>query len=128
MTTHNLDDVAAAYLQTHNAFQQLTFLLERKGIITTEELAAIYGETPEGSSVRHKHVLELVNANIGDLQQFGLVAFEMRKGFRAGSAGERATCERCCAHSVITSQKSPVFARDSGMLADSQSVDPEVIA
>lgn len=44
MTTHNLDDVAAAYLQTHNALQQLAFLLERKGTITTQELAMIYGE------------------------------------------------------------------------------------
>jgi hypothetical protein len=45
MTTHNVDDVATAYLQTHNAFQELTFLLERKGIITLQELAAIYGES-----------------------------------------------------------------------------------
>jgi hypothetical protein len=46
MTNHNVDDVAAAYLQTHNAFQELTFLLERKGNITMEELAWIYGEEP----------------------------------------------------------------------------------
>lgn len=45
--THNLDDVAAAYLQTHNAFQELTFLLERKGSITMQELAMIYGEDPD---------------------------------------------------------------------------------
>jgi hypothetical protein len=46
MSTHNLDDVAGAYLQTHNAFQRLTFLLERKGSITVQELAMIYGEDP----------------------------------------------------------------------------------
>jgi len=99
MTTHNLDDVAAAYLQTHNAFQELTFLLERKGIITPQELGKIYGETPDSGP-----------------------------SFRAAPENERATCERCCAHSVITDEKSPLFARDSGMLADSQSVDSEVIA
>lgn len=99
MTTHNVDDVAAAYLQTHNAFQELTFLLERKGIITLQELATIYGETVDSGP-----------------------------SFRAVSEDERAKYESCCAHSVITGEKSPLFARDSGMLADSQSVDSEVIA
>ncbi|WP_172411815.1 hypothetical protein [Arthrobacter globiformis] len=44
MSIHDIDTVAGAYLQTHNAFQRLTFLLEEKGIITRQELAAIYGE------------------------------------------------------------------------------------
>lgn len=47
--------------------------------------------------------------------------------FRACPLDVCATGERCCAHSVITGEKSPVFARDSGMLADSQSVGPAVI-
>ena len=96
MTTHNLDDVAAAYLQTHEAFQKLTFLLEAKGIITTQELETIYGEADPS--------------------------------FRAAPVNECANAKRCCAHSVITSEKFPITARDSGMQADSQSVDPEVIA
>lgn len=39
MSTHNLDTIVAAYTQTH-AFQEMTFLLERKGIITLQELSS----------------------------------------------------------------------------------------
>jgi hypothetical protein len=33
--------------QRYENFQRLTFILERKGIITAEELAEVYGETPD---------------------------------------------------------------------------------
>jgi hypothetical protein len=36
--------LAAASSQTHNAFQRLTFILERKGLLTREEMAEIYDE------------------------------------------------------------------------------------
>lgn len=42
--------------------------------------------------------------------------------FRAGLCSDRAEVESDCAHDVFTGSKFPVFARDSGMLADSQSV------
>jgi hypothetical protein len=44
LTPHAL---AQAQSQTHNALQNLTYTLERKGIITTPELAHVYGEAPE---------------------------------------------------------------------------------
>lgn len=34
----------------------------------------------EGAEVQHKNVLELIRKNLGDLQQFGPIAFETRKG------------------------------------------------
>jgi hypothetical protein len=41
MTT---DLLAQAFSQHYNQFQRLTFLLEAKGIISADELAAIYDE------------------------------------------------------------------------------------
>jgi hypothetical protein len=44
---------------------------------------------------------------------------------RATGAGEHVKETSECAHSVITDEKSPLFTRDSGMLADSQSVEQD---
>lgn len=45
---------------------------------------------------------------------------------RISAANRGATSTRQCAHRVLTSEKSPTFARDSGMSADPQSVESGV--
>jgi hypothetical protein len=35
-----------ASAENFEKFQRLTFILERKGILTSDELAEVYGETP----------------------------------------------------------------------------------
>lgn len=44
MSTHNVNDLGEAFCQHYNAFQRLTFILERKGLITPRELAEVYDE------------------------------------------------------------------------------------
>ena len=43
----NYETLSKAYLQTHETVQKLTFMLEEKGIISTEELAYLYNEGPK---------------------------------------------------------------------------------
>ena len=88
--------LAQAQSETRNAFQRLAFLLEAKGIISTKELAHIFEESEESAEV-----------------------------FRAGYVNERAAEPSECAHAVLTDEKSPVIARDSGVPADSESVSKE---
>lgn len=60
-------------------------------------LVSMCGDTPvttsmaiaEGTEIQHKNVLELVRANISDLNEFGRVAFETRSFETAGGAQQR---------------------------------------
>lgn len=51
-------------------------IIERHGdlLVSSETIA-------EGSGVQHKNVLELINANHADFEDFGEVAFETRPGY-----------------------------------------------
>lgn len=50
---------------------ELVTLIDGEAVTTTLAIA-------EGTDVQHKNVLELVRANLADLEEFGLVAFETR--------------------------------------------------
>lgn len=60
----------------HEVQQMPTIERSDDGTLTVSSLTIA-----EGSGVQHKNVLELIHANVADLEEFGQLAFETRAGY-----------------------------------------------